>query len=324
MTAVKSPLPTLDGVSASRHWLPRGHWKTILEFLEDRFPRITTATWLARMARGEVVDELGAQLNPGSPYREGGCIFYYRQPAVEIAIPFDEVILYEDDNILVADKPHFLPVMPAGQFLRETLLTRLRIRLKSETLTPVHRLDRETAGVILFSKNPETRGAYTQLFRERLVTKVYEALAPTPTIPLRFPIVCRSRIVRCEPFFRMAEVEGEPNSETQIEQSGRISTDASVSLYTLRPITGKKHQLRIHMAGLGIPIINDRLYPTYERGLADDFSRPLKLLAKSLEFKDPLTGRASYFESRRSSTNFSLCSSPTSQLSESHGTQTEV
>jgi tRNA pseudouridine32 synthase/23S rRNA pseudouridine746 synthase len=152
----------------------------------------------------------------------------------------------------------------------------------------------------LFSKNPETRGAYTQLFRERLVTKVYEALAPTPTTPLRFPIVCRSRIVRGEPFFRMTEVEGEPNSETQIEQTEQDSSSRPVSLYKLRPVTGKKHQLRIHMASLGIPIINDRLYPTYERGLADDFSRPLKLLAKSLEFKDPVTGRACFFDSRRS------------------------
>jgi tRNA pseudouridine32 synthase/23S rRNA pseudouridine746 synthase len=168
-------------------------------------------------------------------------------------------------------------------------------------------LDRETAGVILFSKNPETRGAYTQLFRERLVTKLYEALAPIPTTPLLFPIVCRSRIMKGEPFFRMTEVEGVPNSETHIERSGQASPNESVDLYTLRPVTGKKHQLRIHMASLGLPIINDRLYPTYERGFEDDFSRPLMLLAKSIEFKDPLTGRESYFESERSSTNFSLC-----------------
>ncbi|HXD32693.1 MAG TPA: pseudouridine synthase [Pyrinomonadaceae bacterium] len=295
---MKSPLPTIEGVTASRHWLPRGPWKTILEFLVDRFPRISTETWLRRMESGEVLDETGARVNQDSVFREGSCIFYYRQLGDERSIPFDESILYEDENILVVDKPHFLPVIPAGRFLRETLLVRLRRQGKPETLTPVHRLDRETAGVVLFALNPQTVGAYTKLFRDRKVQKTYEALAPESS-ELNFPLTRKTRIEKGEPFFRMREVEGEPNAETHVQQTD--TSFAASRLYRLQPITGKKHQLRVHMAALGIPIVNDRLYPTYVR-LAnndDDFAHPLQLIARSIGFVDPVTGKELYFESAR-------------------------
>lgn len=295
---MKSPLPIIDGIGASRHWLPRGHWQTVLAFLADRFPLVSAETWLSRMASGEVLDETGARLDPYSPYREGSCIFYYRAPEAEPRIPFAETILYEDENIIVADKPHFLPVTPAGRFLRETLLVRLRRQGKPETLTPVHRLDRETAGIVLFSVNPKTIGSYTKLFRERQVRKTYEALAPM-NASLSFPLTRQTRIERGEPFFRMREIEGESNTETIIEL---VERDAGgVGLYRLSPTTGKKHQLRVHMAALGIPIINDRLYPTYSKALNnnDDFSHPLRLIARSLEFVDPVTGHAHSFASTR-------------------------
>ena len=296
---MKSPLPTIEGVSASRHWLPRGSWKTILEFLLDRFPRISTETWLSRMEAGEVLDETGARVNEASVFREGSCIFYYRELAAERSIPFDESILYEDENILVVDKPHFLPVIPAGRFLRETLLVRLRRQGKPETLTPVHRLDRETAGVVLFALNPQTVGAYTKLFRDRKVRKTYEALAAESS-ELNFPLTRKTRIEKGEPFFRMREVEGEPNAETHVQLTD--TSFAAARLYRLQPLTGKKHQLRVHMAALGIPIVNDRLYPTYVR-LAnndDDFAKPLQLIARSIGFIDPVTGKELYFESARS------------------------
>jgi tRNA pseudouridine32 synthase/23S rRNA pseudouridine746 synthase len=250
------------------------------------------------MADGEVVDQTGSRIDSETPYREGSCIFYYREPESEPKIPFEESIIYEDENILVADKPHFLPVTPAGRFLRETLLVRLH-RQSRPDLTPVHRLDRETAGVVLFSLNPTTRGLYTRLFRERQVQKVYEALAATSSLDL--PVTRRSRLERGEPFFRMREVDGESNAETHIEVT---DTDAAipedVQLYRLRPATGKKHQLRVHMAALGIPIVNDRLYPDHLRSNDDDFSRPLKLIARSLAFVDPVTGQEHFFESTRS------------------------
>jgi tRNA pseudouridine32 synthase / 23S rRNA pseudouridine746 synthase len=255
------------------------------------------------MAKGELVDETGLRLNPGSAYRMGACIFYYRELESEQSIPFDEHILYQDEHLLVADKPHFLPVIPAGRFLHETLLVRLKERLKLEQLVPIHRLDRETAGIVLFSVNAATRGAYTSLFRNRKVRKVYEAL--TPSLPnLSFPLTRRSRIVAGEPFFRMKEIEGDPNSETYIETIDKVERATPGQVwYRLTPVTGRKHQLRLHMSALGIPILNDRLYPELSLPLlADDddpFSAPLKLLAKSISFADPLTGREHYFESSR-------------------------
>lgn len=303
---MNATLPTVEGVSPSSQWLPAGPWKTVLDFLTERFPRVESATWVSRMARGELVDETGLRLNSKSDYREGACIFYYRELETESRIPFAEQVLYHDEHILVVDKPHFLPVIPAGKFLKETLLVRLKRELKLERLVPVHRLDRETAGLVLFSHNSATRGLYTSLFRNRKVEKVYEALAPTLR-GFNFPVTRRSRIVRGDPFFRMKEVEGEANSETHIEvleNSGGETGDAS--LYRLKPLTGRKHQLRVHLSALGIPIVNDRLYPRTSVDSRwdseDDFSNPLKLLAKSISFRDPLTGREHYFESGRNVT----------------------
>lgn len=290
---MRVPLPIVEGVGPSCQWLPPGPWKTVLDFFIEKYPHVNIQTWKARMAKGLVMDETGHCVAPETAFRVGACIFYYRELESEKPIPFVEEVLYQDEHILVADKPHFVPVIPSGRFLHETLLVRLRKRRATETLAPIHRLDRETAGVVLFSLNPKTRGHYTALFRNRKVKKVYEALAPTLE-ESSFPCTRRSRIVRGEPFFRMMEVPGEANSETQISL---LSNLGRISLYQLIPLTGRKHQIRLHLAALGIPVINDRLYPAMTPS-DDDFSRPLKLLAKSISFKDPLTGRLHYFESR--------------------------
>jgi tRNA pseudouridine32 synthase/23S rRNA pseudouridine746 synthase len=290
---LNAPLPIVAGVGPSCQWLPAGPWKTVLDFFQEQYPHVDVETWAARMAKGQVVDETGLRVNPKTAYQSGVCIFYYRELANENLIPFAEHVLYEDEHILIADKPHFLPVIPAGRFLHETLLVRLRQQGKPEALVPVHRLDRETAGVVLFSLNPKTRGHYTSLFRNRKIRKVYEALAPT-LAHSSCPTNRRSRIVRGEPFFRMKEVAGNPNSETCINP---LSSVGPITRYQLVPVTGRKHQLRVHLAALGIPIMNDKLYPAITSSANDDFSSPLKLLAKSISFQDPLTGRQHYFES---------------------------
>ena len=290
---MNAPLPFTNGIGPSCQWLPAGPWKTVLDFFIDRYPHVDAATWNARMAKGQVMDEIGRRVDSATAFRAGACIFYYRELEKEKTIPFVEQVLYQDEHILVADKPHFLPVIPSGRFLHETLLVRLRKQCATEALVPVHRLDRETAGVVLFSLNPKTRGHYTSLFRNRKVRKEYEALAPTLE-DSSFTTTRRSRIVRGEPFFRMKEVPGEVNSETQISVIGTLG---SLSLYQLLPLTGKKHQLRLHLAALGIPIVNDKFYPVVTALEDDDFSRPLKLLAKSISFEDPLNGRQHYFES---------------------------
>ncbi|HYO63824.1 MAG TPA: pseudouridine synthase [Pyrinomonadaceae bacterium] len=292
---MRTPLPVVEGVAPSRQWLPPGAWATVLDFLTERFPDVGAAGWLARMERGLVVDETGRTLDAATPYRAGACVFYYRELPDERRIPFDEHVLYRDEHLLVADKPHFLPVVPAGRFARETLLARLRRAGLPDELTPLHRLDRETAGLVLFSVNPATRGLYASLFQRREVEKVYEALA-SDAPGLRFPLTRRSRLVAGEPFFRMREADGEPNSETRVAVAGRAGR---WTLYRLNPVTGRKHQLRLHMSALGIPIVNDRLYPEASPPADDDYARPLKLLARTIAFRDPLDGRERRFESAR-------------------------
>ena len=293
---MKIPLPIINGVAPSCVALPAGAWSTILAFFTTRFPDVATSVWLARMAKGEVVDEHGVAVFAHSAYRSHVRVYYYRELEAETPIPFTETIIYQDDYIVVADKPHFLPVIPAGRFLHETLLVRLKHQLQLDDLVPIHRIDRETAGLVIFSHHKASRGAYQALFKDKTITKTYEALALTHA-DLAFPLNYQSRMVEGEPFFRMKEVAGEANAETHISV---LANHGDVSLYQLRPITGKKHQLRVHLAALGIPIINDEFYPYLQPTKGDDFSHPLKLLAKSVAFVDPLTGQPRYFESSRS------------------------
>jgi tRNA pseudouridine32 synthase/23S rRNA pseudouridine746 synthase len=290
------PLPIRDGVAPSYLWLSENRAGGMLAFLVERFPDVDEKDWLARMARGEVVDGGGAALAPASPVRSGARIWYYRELEGETPIPFHEQVLFQDEHLLVVDKPHFLPMTPSGRFLHETLLVRLKRKLGLPELTPIHRLDRETAGVVVFSHREASRGAYQSLFQKRSVDKVYEALA-APLEGRQFPFTHRSRMVDGTPFFRMREVAGEPNSETLVDL---IERRGAAALYRLHPHTGRKHQLRVHMASLGVPIQNDAFYPVALPCKGDDFTQPLKLLARAIEFPDPLTGRMRRFESARS------------------------
>jgi len=279
----------------SRLQLPPGTWATLLDGLCARFPRIDRAQWESRFARGRVLDAQGRALAPDRAWQVGLEIQYFREVAEEPVIPFLETVLHEDAHLLVADKPHFLPVTPAGAHVRETLLARLVARTGNADLVPLHRLDRLTAGLVLFSTRPDSRDAYQRLFRERRIHKTYEALAPA--LPGRtFPLERHSRLVAGEPFFRMAEVPGEPNARTRIEV---IDTDGPIWRYRLHPESGRKHQLRVHMAALGAPIQGDDLYPVLRTAGEGDAAAPLQLLAQALAFIDPLTGEPRHFSSDR-------------------------
>lgn len=294
-----SPLPSRDGIQPSYAWLPEGQWPDLLTWLLERFPHLERGVLEDRLARGEIVDEAGRVMSAATPYRPGSRIWYYREVPPETPVPFEEVILHRDEHLLVVDKPHFLATVPGGRYLRETLLARLRNKLDLPTLTPIHRLDRETAGLVLFCIHPPSRGKYQALFEQRTVQKVYEAIAPFRA-DLELPRVHRSLLQEGsrngERFFTMQEVAGEPNSETRI---ALIERRGDLAKYRLEPHTGRKHQLRAHMASLGIPILHDPWYPVVIEDKGDDFSQPLQLLAREIEFVDPVSGLPRRFESGR-------------------------
>jgi tRNA pseudouridine32 synthase / 23S rRNA pseudouridine746 synthase len=275
--------------------LPHGDWATVLDALCARFAAVPRDQWRDRMDRGTVLDVNGQPIDREHRYTPGMCVHYFREVPDEPTIPFTESVLHIDDDLVIADKPHFLPVMPAGIYVRETLLTRLIERLDNNQLVPLHRIDRATAGLVMLSCNPETRSRYQELFRQQRIRKHYEAVAPALN-ELVFPHVRRSRLAEAQEFFRMRELPGDANSETIIDVVERGATHFR---YALTPVTGRKHQLRVHLAALGAAILNDRLYPTLRAPAPDQHAYPLQLLARSLEFSDPLTGKLRRFDSQR-------------------------
>lgn len=300
-------LPTKNGVGPSVVGLPKNEtsrWRTITDFLVERFPAIPRITWLQRMADGDVEDEFGIPVTPERPYQGHIRVYYYRDLEIEPRIPFDEVILHQDDHLVVVDKPHFLPVTPSGKYLQETVLVRLKRKLGLDDLVPIHRIDRDTAGLVLFSVQPATRDAYQSLFRDRAVHKTYEAIAPwRPDLynESSFPLTRHSRIVEGEGFMTQTEVEGTLNAPlnalTHIEV---LEIKGDFARYQLKPVTGKRHQLRVHMNALGLPILGDGIYPVLTPEGQMDYDHPLQLLAKSIEWLDPITQALRRFQSMQS------------------------
>lgn len=288
-------------------FVPAGGWPgSLLDFLAGRFPQVSRELWQGRFARGRVLGVDGASLDPEGPATPHQEIRYFREVPEEDPEAFgDPVIVFRTADLLVADKPSFQPVAPSGPWVRGALLYRLADFLEAEgesaeELAPLHRLDRATSGLVLFSRRAATRGLYARLFEERRVEKTYEAFAALPSAPAQRFFTVSSRIVPGEPFFRMREEEGKPNAESEIELAEILEQDGlRLGRFELRPVTGKKHQLRLHMARLGYPILGDRWYPDLLPEEPDDPARPLYLLARALAFEDPLSGEELRFESRR-------------------------
>ncbi len=292
MKKITPPLPVKYGVSPNALWLPDGNWSTVYDFFLEKFSHLAPEECAKRFDNNQVVTAKGEILSLTSRYQSKQHIYFYRELVDETKIPFKEKIIYQDDLIVIADKPHFLAVAPTGQYLQETLLVRLRNQLNLDSLELCHRLDRETAGLVLLSKQPLTRSHYHALFAEKKIAKTYHALIIKNSQLL--PQERKSRLMKGEPFFRMKEVAGSHNSETRIK---KIEDRRDCTLCELKPITGKKHQLRVHLAALGRGIINDSFYPKLIKKESDDFTNPLQLLAKSIEFIDPINGKKHYFES---------------------------
>ena len=289
-----------EGVSASRVYLPaEKNCSTLLDFFVSSFPHIEADEWVARFAEGLVITPEGRVVSASDAYLPSTHLLYFRRLAREPEIPFEEHILFQDEHILVADKPHFLPVTPSGLYLHQTLLNRLKKKTGIQTLSPIHRIDRDTAGLVVFSINPGERAQYQNLFRDRVVQKIYEAIAPySDELAQRLPLTYRSRLEESAHFLQMEEVTGEVNTDTHIEL---IEVMKPWAKYLLMPGSGKKHQLRCHLNALGVPIQYDQIYPvlTPYQEYDLDFLKPLQLLAKEICFKDPITGQERAFRSQK-------------------------
>jgi tRNA pseudouridine32 synthase/23S rRNA pseudouridine746 synthase len=289
-----------EGVSSSRVYLPAGQSHAcLLDFFIANFPHIDRDEWEARFAEGLVMTVDGVAVQASDTYLPNAHLLYFRRLSREPEIPFEESILFQDEHILVADKPHFLPVTPSGLYLHQTLLNRLKKKTGIQDLSPIHRIDRDTAGLVIFSVNPKERAQYQNLFRDRAVKKVYEAIAPySEELINKLPMTYQSRLEESEHFLQMQEVEGEANTDTLIEL---LEASKPWARYRLSPGSGKKHQLRCHLNSLGIPIRHDQIYPvlTPYQEYDLDFSQPLQLLAKEVAFIDPITDEMRHFTSKK-------------------------
>ncbi|MDO0931723.1 RluA family pseudouridine synthase [Streptomyces sp. DG2A-72] len=291
-----SPLPQRNGVDPVRVRLPSGDaWTTVRDHLVARLA--AGARVIDEMLdAGRIVDATGRPVSRDMAYVPGMFVWFHRELADEERVPFAVDVVYRDEHVVVADKPHFLATTPRGSHVAETALARLRRELGVPTLSAAHRLDRLTAGLVLFTVRPEERGAYQSLFRDKRVAKEYEAVAPYD-LALDLPVTLRSRIVKERGVVAAREIVGTPNAVSRVEllehRNGRAR-------YRLTPRTGQTHQLRVHMSALGVPILGDPLYPVVTGPVAaGDFRRPLQLLARVLEFTDPITGCEHRFVSPR-------------------------
>ena len=310
--SVTPPLPVRDGVSPTRLRVPAdGPWAGVAEYIEARFDHLDPGELRRRISAGEFVGADGRAIDHDTPLGTHQFVWYHRDLPDEPVLPYREEILHRDDHLVVVDKPHFLPTTPSGHFLRETALVRLRTRLGNDDITPIHRLDRETAGVVMFSARADTRGAYQSMFERREVTKVYEAVSARPpgwdpAAPFLAgrpaPVTHREHIRSRRGELRVTlHPELPPHSETLVDvlRTGHSASGRLVVQTLLRPRTGRLHQLRVHLAALGIGILGDRRYPDLLPEAPDDPDLPLQLLARELVFTDPLTGGPRRFVTRR-------------------------
>src|SRR5688572_27381147 len=311
---MQSPLPVRDGVNATRLRLPEeGPWNTAMDYMMHRWGHIDPQGIEDRFDAGEIVGEGGVPLDRRTRLEDHTFIWYYRTLPPETRLPVELNILHQDGHLLVVDKPHFLPTTPGGTYIQESALARLRNQLDLPDLIPMHRLDRMTAGVLLFSTNPDTRGKYQVLFEKRQVQKNYECVSaaePAERYPaVEFPVVVRNRMTKSRSYLLAEVIDGEPNAETRIERLETFDGGASAAaaapggpvrraVYRLEPHTGKTHQLRVHMASLGLGIVNDSFYPDLLDKAPDDYTKPLQLLARGIRFVDPISGKPVEYRSQ--------------------------
>lgn len=290
---------------------------TIADYLIARFYPNDPQIIHSRFETGEVRLDDGTVPTASSPYAPGERIRYFRELADEPELPSDMPVLYEDEHVLAIDKPHFLPTTPRGSYIAQTALTKLRVREGNPLLIPIHRLDRPTAGVLLFAKTVQARRPFQMMFQHRLVSKTYRAVAPVPADPTAAEqalsaegLRVRSHIQKVRDVLQVRQLSEtecvargvEPNTLTTARILETFTPDPAEAeawgvepgcpwgLYDLAPHTGKTHQLRAHLNLLGAPILGDVLYPRVLPDGPDRSEHPLQLLAYTLSFEHPITG----------------------------------
>jgi tRNA pseudouridine32 synthase/23S rRNA pseudouridine746 synthase len=269
---------------------------TILDFLEQHFPHIGRKIWSERIDSELVSDANGNPISQDTAYNAGMRLSYYREVPKEMKIPFEEIILFQNNHILAICKPHFLPVQPSGPYVRECLLNRLIKSLRNENLVPLHRIDRETAGVILFSADRKSRNVYHQMFKSGSVKKIYEAIGTKPSDNKVEEWLIENRIEESDDWPLMKNSDGPINARTLIRKIGEKD---DLIKFRIEPLTGKGHQIRLHLQIIGSCIINDRYHPKLLPEMPDNFKNPLQLIARKLEFVDPISGERFMFRSSR-------------------------
>ena len=280
----------------SRLYLPKfdSSPATIFEYLLARFPQVNAAAWRERVSRGLIMLSDGTSLKEHTPYRHGITVFYRKEVPFEPALLEDPVIVYRDEQIIVADKPHGIPVTPSGEYIERSLFIRLQRITGLPELAPMHRLDLDTAGLVLFTIKEESRARYHRLFAEGRIEREYLAIAQVDAPPRKTRWHIANRIEPGVPWFLERIIEGQINAITDIEL---LELGSSLGQFRLFPKTGKRHQLRLHMESIRYPIAGDPFYPVLKKRRIGDF--PLQLLARRLAFTDPETGVLRQFASGR-------------------------
>lgn len=304
----KGPLPPRDGLGASRVRVPIGGEVTAWDFLTQviagqrhRHPGDNDNALSGRFAAGEVQLRDGTVLTPESIVVPGDDVFFYKIPAPEKPVPYEIETVYEDNDILVVNKPPFLATMPRAAHITETATVRLRRQTDNEQLTPAHRLDRMTSGLLLLTKRQELRGPYQSLFAERAVHKLYEAIAPASNVQAGARWEHHIRKTHGEIAAEL--IDDTPNSLTNVITVDPVDpapfaahqVEGPLARYILEPVTGRTHQLRIQMLAAGVPILGDPVYPDVHPFGEEDFHVPMRLTSVALGFVDPLSGRERRF-----------------------------
>lgn len=292
----RSPLPQRFGLEAAWVRTEPGEWTSLRDFLVERIPKVDPVRIDEMFAEGRWCDEQGVPYPADAPYQPHRFIWFHRDLPDEVEVPFEVTVVHEDAHLLVVDKPHFLASIPRGQHIQQSVVVRLRRQFDLPELGPAHRLDRSTAGLLMLVKHRPDRGAYQQVFARRAVGKRYLAVAAHRPV-LDLPAEVASHIVKDVGTVQAYELDDrEPNAHTTVDL---VTHRDGIAGYLVTPHTGRTHQIRLHMMRLGIPILNDPLYPEVVNVDLGDFRRPLQLLSSELWFDDPLTGKPRHFTSRR-------------------------